>query len=448
MSPRRRTPARPAVGPPQAPAENPPARTLLAKYQQLVAKHETLVRKLELRAEENLSTYRLSLWALETSTSAFALMRQDVVLLATTRWHELSRGGPWKPLDKPSAPALVNLTQVGSAMVQQLFASSEPGPLVERYEEQGKDRVLEVRLERVQRHSRLPDLKTVLVVAHDVTQQVHSERALAQAQAALVEQEHLRALGEMASGVAHDLNNTLNAMKLRLELIKRTEAAPGHSAHLDALVRIVADANTRVRRLQDFARQRTELTHEQAQLEEVIAEAVEIARSDIEHRAIREGISVRFEVELPRFPPVTASAMDLRYVFINLLLNARDAMPRGGTLRVRGGVKDGKAVVTVEDEGTGIPEEHLRSLFRPFFTTKGKHGTGLGLSMAYGVMSRVGGSITASNRPEGGACFTLCFPLPAQVPAAPPQAPAPPAPGRKRGGPGGKNGKKPRRPRR
>jgi signal transduction histidine kinase len=448
MSPRRRTSARPDVGPHQAPTEHPPRQTLLAKYQQLVAKHDALVRKLELRNSEHLSTYRLSVWALETSTSAFALMRMDVVLLATARWHELAKGGPWQPLDKPSAPSLANLTQVSSAALEQLLASSEPGPLVERYQEQGQDRVLEVRIERVQRTSKLPDPKVVLVVAHDVTQQVHSERALAQAQAALVEQEHLRALGEMASGVAHDLNNTLNAMKLRLELLQRTEAAPGHSAHLDALVRIVADASTRVRRLQEFSRQRTELIHEQAQLEEVIAEAVEIARSDIEHRAIREGISVRFEVELTRFPPVSASAMDLRYVFINLLLNARDAMPRGGTILVRGGVKDGKAVVTVEDEGTGIPEKHLRSLFRPFFTTKGKHGTGLGLSMAYGVMSRVGGSITAANRPGGGACFTLSFPLPEHLPAAPPQAPAPPTPARKGGNPGGKNGVKPRRPRR
>jgi len=116
---------------------------------------------------------------------------------------------------------------------------------------------------------------------------------------------------------------------------------------------------------------------------------------------------------------VCGVAADLRYVFINLLLNARDAMPRGGTIRVRGSVAGGKAVVTVEDEGTGIPPEHLHSIFRPFFTTKGNQGTGLGLSMAYGVMARAEGSITAANRPEGGAVFTLTFPLPQAAPSTP-----------------------------
>jgi signal transduction histidine kinase len=389
--------------------------SLLAKYRELTVKHEALVRKLKLRTEERLSTYRLSVWALKTSTSAFALLREGVVLLATSHWHALSHGGPWQPVDKPQAPGLRTLRLVGDAMAQRLLAAGRlAAAIVERYQEQGKERILEVRAEYITGDRKPVDLRTVLVVAHDVTQQARSERELAQAQAALLEQEHLRALGEMASGVAHDLNNTLNAMKLRLELLQRSEATPGQYGHLDALARIVADASTRVQRLQDFARQRAEPTNEQSHLEEVIAEAVEIARSDIDHRAAREGTSIHLEVELARLPPVNVSATDLRYVFINLLLNARDAMPHGGTIRVRGRREEGKALITVEDDGTGIPEQHLRSLFRPFFTTKGKHGTGLGLSMAYGVLSRAGGSITAANRPKGGAIFTLTFPLPEQ----------------------------------
>jgi signal transduction histidine kinase len=281
----------------------------------------------------------------------------------------------------------------------------------------------------------------VLVLVHDISEQVRAEQELTQAQQSLTEQEHLRALGELAAGVAHDLNNTLNAMRLRLELIQRGDAsALSHSSHLDALVRIVSDASTRIHRLQDFARQRTEVSDEQAQLDEVIQEAVEIARSDIDHRAELEGHALRVELELARLPPVNASPTDLRYVFINLLLNARDAMPHGGTIRVRGVEEGGKAVITVEDEGRGIPEEHLRSIFRPFFTTKGKHGTGLGLSMAYGVMARAGGTITAANRPEAGAVFTLCFPLARQRPQAPGETPAP-----RRGGLGSRKKRAPRR---
>jgi CheY-like chemotaxis protein len=99
-------------------------------------------------------------------------------------------------------------------------------------------------------------------------------------------------------------------------------------------------------------------------------------------------------------------------------------MPRGGTITLRGTAHPTHVEVTVEDEGTGIPEAHLGSLFRPFFTTKGNKGTGLGLSMAYGVVSRAGGTLTAGNRPQGGAVFTLSFPLhEAAARAAPPQAP-------------------------
>jgi signal transduction histidine kinase len=251
-----------------------------------------------------------------------------------------------------------------------------------------------------------------LLVKHETL--VHK---LEQARTALAEQEHLRALGELASGVTHDLHNTLHAMKLRLEMIGRDkEFAERQRGHLDALVRIVSDAETRLRHLQEFARKRPEHIREQIQLADVIREAVEIARSDIEHRAARQGLSLRIEMDVPALPLVQSEATDLRYVFINLLLNARDAMPHGGTTRVRGTQSGNRIVITVEDEGTGIPEAHLHSIFRPFFTTKGSQGTGLGLSMAYGVMSRAGGSITASNRPEGGAVFTLTFPLQRPIP--------------------------------
>jgi signal transduction histidine kinase len=425
MSPRRRSSARPAESSRRAPPPADDRATLMRKYRQLLAKHHTLVRKLELRTDEHLSMYRLSAWALETSPSALALLRRSVVLLANASWHALAHSGPWQEVGSPRPATRRTLRQVGEALMHELEAAGQAGPLVRRYQEPKGARLLEVRAERVGEPRGRQGPQAVLVLAHDITEQVHAEQELAKAQAALAEQEHLRALGELASGIAHDLNNTLNAMKLRLELLQRSMASTAsHSTHLDAMARIVSDAATRIHRLQDFSRQRAEPSGEQARLDEVIREAVEIALSDIQHRAIREGISLRVETKVPQLAPVNASPTDLRYLFINLLLNARDAMPRGGTIRVSGALMDGQAVITVEDEGTGIPEKHLRSIFRPFFTTKGKHGTGLGLSMAYGVMSRAGGSISAANRPQGGAVFTLRFPLAGQRPPAPEAAPA------------------------
>lgn len=423
MSPRRRPPPR-DTAPEAAPPAEPPVvmrAELLRKYQELLSKHEALVHKLELRAHEHISTYRLSNWALETSASAVALLSDGVVLLANPRWHTLSRSGPWVRLHQgqQQGPLQNTLRQVAGEASRALRATGGRGPVVQRYQEQSGVRTLEARTELVNLNPRGRPKEAVLLLAHDITAQVQAEQELEKARATLSQQEHLRSLGELASGVAHDLNNTLNAMKLRLELIERdAEFATRHRGHMDAMVRIVSDAHTRLRHLQDFARQRPEQAGEQVHLADVIREAVEIARSDIEHRAKRSGLSMRIEADAPLLPPVNGVASDLRYVFINLLLNARDAMPDGGVICVRGTEAGGKVVVTVEDEGTGIPPEHLHSIFRPFFTTKGNQGTGLGLSMAYGVMARAGGSITAANRPKRGAVITLTFPL-----QGPPSAP-------------------------
>ncbi|MFY0576658.1 sensor histidine kinase [Cystobacter fuscus] len=308
------------------------------------------------------------------------------------------------------------------ALAEARLTRGETGPHVSRYQLEGGEQFLELRTDLITAAPAGTQVR-VLIQAIDITEQVRSERELARARATLAEQEHLRGLGEMAAGIVHDLNNTLNAMRLRLELIQRdAEFAERQRGNLDALVRIVSDAATRLHHLQGFARQTPEpQPSERVQLANVVREAMEIARSDIEHRAAREGLSLRLEVEVPPLPLVNGSATDLRYVLINLLLNARDAMPGGhhprawpGAARSRGAHRGGR--------GPGHPPENLRTIFRPFFTTKGHKGTGLGLSMAYGVVSRAGGTITADNRPEEGPSS------PSRFPASPPRSRSPAAP--------------------
>ncbi len=282
---------------------------------------------------------------------------------------------------------------------------------------------MELRVERVP-HPR--GGSAIAVMAHDVTARVKAERQLDEARQVLVQQERLRAIGQLASGVAHDLNNTLNAIKLRLTVVREDErctAAQGDN--LKVIDRIVDDAAAMVGRLQDFARQRSDLPLTTVDLPTVVAEALEIVRPELA-KAEPAGAPVRIEAQLPTLPPVAGNEEELRHVLVNVLLNARDAMPRGGTVRVRGKQKDATVVLTVDDEGVGIPAEHLPRVFDPFFTTKGRRGTGLGLSMAYGVMSRLGGGIAAANRPRGGATITLTFPVrpaPEKVAAPRPVAP-------------------------
>jgi CheY-like chemotaxis protein len=257
---------------------------------------------------------------------------------------------------------------------------------------------------------------------------VRAERELDQLRESLVQQERLRAIGELASGVAHDLNNTLHAMSLRLSLVEQSQACQAEQGdNIRALSRIVSDAALVVGRLQDFARQRHDRPLESVDVAAVVDEAIDIVRTGIEGQSSLDGAPIRIRTDLPALPPVPGLASDLRHVVVNLLLNARDAMPSGGTIRMLAEQQGKRVVLKVLDEGNGIPAKDLTKIFDPFFTTKGKRGTGLGLSIARGVLARLGGDITAENRPEGGACFTLSFPV-ATHPSRPPPARPPSIP--------------------
>ncbi|RKG90835.1 sensor histidine kinase [Corallococcus terminator] len=409
----RRSP--PPPHPVPAPEEKP---GLLRKYRELLAKHEQLVRRLEERTTLHVSTFRLSSWALETSDSALAVLSAGSVVLANSRWHALNRNrGPWQRMAEPglgvrtgAAPTHASLREMAQVERDAALALESVGSRVARYRQthEAHPQVLEVRSERVAG----PLEGHVLVLARDITEQARDEEELLCARATMLERAQIRALGELSAGMAHDLRNTLNAMRMRLEMLQHDVAPTGqHQPHLEALARIVSDADARVSRLQDFTRQKARAFRERVQLTEVVRDAVDIARGGIEHRPLPRGHFLRLNVVMPpRLPLVAGSAMELRYVLINLLINARDAMSRGGTIHVRAVHKGATVRLTVEDEGTGIAPEHLPHLFQSFFTTKGNDGTGLGLSMAHGVVTRAGGTLTGANRKQGGAVFTLTFP--------------------------------------
>jgi PAS domain S-box-containing protein len=258
----------------------------------------------------------------------------------------------------------------------------------------------------------------VLIVGHDVTARVEAEEALRVNREVLVNQERLKAVGELASGIAHDLNNSLNALLLRVELLcDDTVLISRHHDALQLISRIVRDAASTIGRIQDFARRGHEQQVEHVDLSAIIAQSVEIAKSTLEERNFLQGRSIRVEAKVPRLPLIVGDAAELRQTFLNLLLNAQDAMPAGGAIRITGSVREGDIAVNVEDQGCGIPKENISRIFDPFFSTKGTRGTGLGLSIAAAAMARIGGSISAANRPEGGAVFTLTFPIARAKPA-------------------------------
>jgi PAS domain S-box-containing protein len=214
----------------------------------------------------------------------------------------------------------------------------------------------------------------VLVVGQDVTAWVQAEEKLQRNREVLLNQERLKAVGELASGIAHDLNNSLNALRLRIELLcADSSLLSRHGDSLQLISRIVRDAGSTIGRLQDFARRRHDRPAESVNLNAIISESVEIAKSTLEERNFLLGRSIRVEVEVSGLPLVLGEPAELRQIFINLLLNAQDAMPAGGAIHITGRCEGEAIVVRVEDEGQGIPPEYLNRIFDPFFRFLSTH---------------------------------------------------------------------------
>jgi signal transduction histidine kinase/ActR/RegA family two-component response regulator len=359
----------------------------------------------------------LALAFLRTSQDGVALLGHGGWALRNARWLELSRDERRWATGADGGPGIrttyADLEAAAETLARELLAGDRP--LARRTVRAVRERdeaVVELRLERID--AQRPPL--VAVVAEDVTERARAEREAAHAREAAVALERMRLLGELASGVAHDLNNTLHALSLRIGHLATSPLDAGQRDNVAVLARICADAAERVSRLQELARRREDVPTESFDVSTVVEEALAAARPEIDERAHLRGVRFALETDLERDVRAVGSAGELRHVFVNLLLNARDAMPRGGRIRVSSRSADARAEVRIEDEGTGIAPEHLDRLFDPFFTTKGPQGIGLGLAIVEGVMRRLGGRVEAQNRAEGGAVFTLTFPIAADRP--------------------------------
>jgi two-component system NtrC family sensor kinase len=241
-------------------------------------------------------------------------------------------------------------------------------------------------------------------------------RDLADAQQELVHAERLASMGQIAAGVAHEINNPLSTILIYSTLMLR--ALPPNDSRCDDL-RMVVNETTRCRDivsgLLNFARQGRLVTQEtnlNALLDESIAQVEK--QPSFEHiQIVRD-----FRSDLPR---IVIDAAQMRQVFLNLLVNAAESMAAGGAITLATDLAtDGQsAVVTISDTGCGIPQENLSRLFIPFFTTKqlGK-GTGLGLPIAYGIVKMHRGSIEVKSKLGEGTSFTITIPL--LVPSAGP----------------------------
>lgn len=239
-----------------------------------------------------------------------------------------------------------------------------------------------------------------LVIFDDVTDRAELEQQLVQA-------DKLSSIGLLAAGVAHEVNTPLAVISTYAQMLaKQVSEDSQKSLILDKIAKQTFRASEIVNSLLNFSRTST-TSFADVNLNRVIQETLSL----LEHQLQKSGIQVKTELE-PDLGAVHGNAGKLQQVFLNLFLNARDAMPAGGMLEVKTWSEESTIKIEVADTGSGIAPEHLNRIYDPFFTTKAaRKGTGLGLSVSYGIIQEHGGSIEVSNRRSGGARFRLDLPL-------------------------------------
>ena len=238
---------------------------------------------------------------------------------------------------------------------------------------------------------------------------------LERSQSSLVQTERLRALGEMAAGVAHDFNNLLAVILGRTELLIRRGSDPDTLHGLELVRRAAQDGADTVRRIQEFTRTRQTRPFERVDVAEIVRETVELNRPRWKDEAQSRG--VRYDVIVDgEAPPIAGRPEELREVFANLLKNALEAMPEGGTCQLRIGAGPETVAISISDTGVGMPPEVQHRVFEPFFTSKGPRGTGLGLAVSWSIVNRHGGTIEVRSAPGAGTTFVVRLPIPGQMP--------------------------------
>ena len=252
---------------------------------------------------------------------------------------------------------------------------------------------------------------------------------LRRTQQAIMQQERLRALGQMASGIAHDINNAITPISLYTDLLLANES--GLSARgrgcLETISRAIGDVANTVARMREFYRPReAEATLLPVDLNEMITQVLDLTRARWFDMPQQRGLMIEIQTELAAdLATVAGVASEVREALTNLVFNAVDAMPAGGKLTLRTLATDSHVRCEVSDTGIGMDDDTRRRCLEPFFTTKGERGTGLGLAMVYGVAQRHHAQVKIESAPGEGTTMALVFPVPTK-PAKPQEVAATP----------------------
>jgi signal transduction histidine kinase/ActR/RegA family two-component response regulator len=219
--------------------------------------------------------------------------------------------------------------------------------------------------------------------------------------------EKMSAIGELASGVAHDFNNTLAGILARAELALRNTGDAEAKRALEIIIKSAKDGAKTVKRIQDFARQRRDHDFAPVAVDQLLMDVNEITRPRWRDHAQANSVHIRLDLQIHTDAFVMGDASELREVLVNMVFNAVDAMPTGGLLTLSASERDSSVEISIQDTGTGMNAEIQSRVFNPFFTTKGAAGMGLGLAVCYGIIQRHEGTIEVESRPDQGTTFRI-----------------------------------------
>ncbi len=237
-----------------------------------------------------------------------------------------------------------------------------------------------------------------IIVFEDITEKISLQQRL-------LTSEKLASIGLLSAGVAHEINTPLTGISSYIQMLQK-KLTDTHYAQLLEKVEAQTDRVARIiKNLLAFARNPSDMSFHKVSLKDILEEILSL----IDYKL--KNMNIRLEIELAPVPPVNAQGERLQQVFINIILNALDAMPQGGTLGIRLAEENGQAAVRISDTGTGIKPEHMAHIFDPFFTTKGiGKGTGLGLSISYAIVKEHEGHIQVESEVGKGSTFTITLP--------------------------------------
>ena len=243
----------------------------------------------------------------------------------------------------------------------------------------------------------------------------------------------LETLGRMTMGIAHDFNNLLSGILGYTELLKNLTVGDPLPAsfpqNLNTIEKAALDGAALVRKIQQYIRQEKQTLFEPLDVPSLVQDCVLLTRPYWYNEPRRQGIEIRMNLDMQEVPPIMGDAAEMREVFVNMILNAVQAMPEGGTLTINTDYKKDIGVqVRITDTGMGMSDAVRKRIFEPLFTTKGEHGTGMGLAVSYGIIQEHDGLVNVTSHLGKGSSFLMTFPEATDAqPAAPTEDEAPPS---------------------